>query len=227
MFSRYRQRQPGASLFHLVRWSLFSVLLWLWLTLCYRFRTWGVGRIPRTGPILFVSNHQSFMDLAAIGASSGVRHFYALARLSLFDSRTFCWLFAPYNTVALARGESDIKAMRRGIELLDQGQALLLYPEGTRNTDGPVAPFRPGMMLIVKRSRPLVVPVAVEGTGAAWPRDKAMPRPFGRIGIEFGEPIPAQQLLDMGTDEALEHLRTTVETMRRQIFQRTHADEGK
>ena len=220
MLTRYRQRQPGASLFHLVRWSLFSVLLWLWLTLCYRFRAWGVDRIPRTGPVLFVSNHQSFLDLPSIGASSGVRHFYALTRLTLFDSRTFRWLFAPYNTVALARGESDIKAMRRGIELLDQGQALLLYPEGTRCADGPVKPFKRGMMLIVKRAQPLVVPVAIEGTGAAWPNDNMLPKPFGRIGIEFGEPIPAQQLLDMGPDAALQHLRTTIETMRQGVAQR-------
>ena len=221
MFTRYRQRQPGASLLHLVRWSLFSLLLWLWLALCYRLRAWGVDRIPRTGPVLFVSNHQSFIDLASIGASSGIRHFFVLARSSLFDSRTFRWLFAPYNTVALARGESDIKALRRGIELLDQNQALLLYPEGTRSADGPVKPFKPGMMLLVKRARPLVIPVAVEGTGAVWPNDKPLPRPFGRIDIEFGEPTPAQKLLDMGTDAALEHLRTIVETMRQGIIQRS------
>lgn len=221
MFARYRQRQPGASLFHLVRWSAFSLLLWIWLTLCYRLRAWGVDRIPRTGPVLFVSNHQSFIDLPTIGASTGVRHFFALARLSLFDSRVFRWFIAGYNTVALSRGESDIKAMRRGIDLLDQGQALLLYPEGTRSTDGPVKPLKPGMMLLVKRARPLVIPVAVDGTGAAWPGHKTLPHPFGRIGIEFGEPIPAQELLDMGTDAALDHLRTTIETMRQGIVKRS------
>jgi len=217
MFTRYRQREPGASLFHLVHWSLFSALLWSWMRLSYRFRAWGADRIPRTGPVLFVSNHQSFIDLPLIGSAASMRHFFVLARSSLYRSRTFRWLLAPYNTVSLARGESDIKALRRGIELLDQGQALLLYPEGTRSIDGLVGPFKPGMMLIVRRTRPMVVPVAVEGTGTAWPNNKMLPRLFGRVGIKFGEPIPADQLLDMGTDAALEHLRTTVETMRQTI----------
>ncbi len=217
MFTRYRQREPGASLFHLVHWSLFATFLWVWMRLCYRFRVWGADRIPRTGPVLFVSNHQSFLDLPLIGSAASIRHFYILARSSLYRSRTFRWLLAPYNTVPLARGESDIKALRRGIELLDQGQTLLLYPEGTRSADGAIGPFKPGMMLIVKRARPLVIPVAVEGTRAAWPNNKIAPKLFGRVGIKFGEPIPADQLIDMGTDAALEHLHTNVETMRQEI----------
>ena len=143
MLTRYRQREPGASMLHLVHWSLFANLLRLWVKVCYRLRSWGADRIPRTGPVLLVSNHQSFLDLPVIGAAGGVRHFYILARASLYKSRTFRWLLAPYNTVSLSRGESDIKAMRRGIEVLEQGQALLLYPEGTRGADGPVGPGDP------------------------------------------------------------------------------------
>ena len=218
MFTAYRLRQPGASLWHLLHWSLFAAWLRLWLRGCYRLRSWGAGRIPRTGPVLFVSNHQSFLDLPMVGAGIVHRHFFTFARSTLYRSRVFRWLLAGYNTVPLERDESDIKALRRGIELLKNDQALMIFAEGTRGDGGPVGPLKPGLMLMVKRANPLVVPVAIAGSSVVWPRDRKLPRPFGRVGLRFGEPIPARQLLDMPTDAALQHLRQTIEVMRREIL---------
>ena len=220
MFAAYRQRQPGASLWHLIHWSLFASTLWLWLKVCYRYRRQGLERVPRTGSVLFVANHQSFLDLAMAGAGPRCRHFYTFARASLYRSRAFRWFIAPYNAIPLQRGVSDIKALRRGIDLLLADQGLWIFPEGTRSDDVVVGPFLPGMMLMLRKARPTVVPVAIDGTFEAWPRTRTLPRPFGRVTMEFGTPIPPQVLLDMGTEAALEHLRQTVESMRRALEQR-------
>ena len=220
MFAAFRQRQPGASFWHLLHWAAFAIALWLWMKSCYRLRCWGAQRVPRTGPVLLISNHQSFLDMPALGAGLLHRHFFTFARSTLYESRAYRWLLAAYNTVPLERGESDIKALRRGIELLKGGQALNIFAEGTRGDGGPVRPFKPGLMLMVKKANPVIVPVAIAGSSAAWPRGRKLPKPFGRVGVQFGEPIPAQQLMDMSTEAALQHLRQTIETMRCEITER-------
>jgi len=110
-------------------------------------------------------------------------------------------------------------AMRRCIEVLNDGQALLIMPEGTRTLDGTTQAFAPGTMLIVKRAKPKVVPVAVEGAYAAWPKGRG-PRLTGRIGVMFGEAIPAEKLIAMGADAALAMLRDEVERMRLEVAER-------
>ena len=69
-------------------------------------------------------------------------------------------------------------------------------------------------MLIIKRAKPTIVPVALEGAYDAWPRRKKLPRPFGRMACQYGKPIPAEEILAMKPKAALEHLRQTVESLR-------------
>ena len=71
--------------------------------------------------------------------------------------------------------------------------------------------FNTGTFLLITRAKPWVVPVAVEGSHEAWPRDRKGPRLTGRIGVMFGEPVAAETLLAMEPAEAMEHLRAAVE----------------
>lgn len=217
MFQSLRQRQPGRPVHRILWWHLLHGLCWAWFLLCYRFRAFGQRHVPASGPILLVANHQSFLDPIVVGLGSHHRQFFALARSTLFDRPAVAWLIRSLNALPVERGESDTTAMRRCIDLLVQRHALLVFPEGTRTPDGTTHAFSRGIMLLIKRARPTVVPVALEGTFDVWPRTRKVPHLTGRVAVRYGQPIAADALLAMPPDAALAHLQHTIESMRRDL----------
>jgi 1-acyl-sn-glycerol-3-phosphate acyltransferase len=140
-----------------------------------------------------------------------------MARASLFKNFLFRALIRALHARPVERGASDIKAMRFALDLMKQGDSMLIFPEGTRSETGETLPFKSGMMLLVKRGNATIVPAAVEGTFGAWPRNQSLPKLSGRIGVKFGEPISAEQMLAVPADQALENLREKVESLRLEI----------
>ncbi len=93
----------------------------------------------------------------------------------------------------------------------------MVYPEGVRTTDGQVAEFQRGIMLLIRRAKVPVIPIAVEGAYDNWPRHSKRPFVRGPIEVRFGKPIPAEELLAMSATDALEHLRQEVDTLRLEL----------
>ena len=201
-------------------WHFFHFLWYLVLVPFYRYRAFNTHNIPKTGPVLLVSNHQSFLDLPIIAMASTRRHFVPLARSGLFDHPLFAWLIRNLNAIPVVQGESDIGAIRKCISALKQGHVLLIFPEGQRTLSGEVEPFETGTMLVIKRARPTIVPVAVDGGFDIWKRGQARPKLHGRLGVTFGKPIPPETILQMGADAGLEFLRQQVSEMRDGLAQR-------
>ncbi len=198
-------------------WHFMHALCYLWFALFYRFRAYGSAHIPKTGPLLVVTNHQSFLDPIIVGLAMWRRPFWALARKTLFDNPRLGWLIRSLNAIPVDQEAGDMKSMRACLETLKLGRALVIYPEGARTLTGKTEAFAPGMMMLIKRTRPIVLPAAIEGAYDVYPRRARRPKLFGRIAIKYGEPIDADTLLAMGNDKALEHLRQTVETMRLEL----------
>lgn len=216
MTPRIEQRRRTIPRHWRLWWHLLRVPCLIWFKLCYRFRCAGRGNIPRRGAILYIANHQSFLDPIIVGLATN-RPFFALARKTLFKNPVFAWLIKTLNAIPVDQESvGDKGAMRACIEVLQRGQPLLIYPEGSRTLDGQVHAFAPGTMLLIRRGKPTVVPVALDGAFEAWPRGGPM-RKTGRIACVIGEPIEAQTLLEMQTDEALEMLRRRVEALRQEI----------
>lgn len=201
-------------------WYFLEVPLFLWMTLAYRYRQWGSRRVPERGPVLLVANHQSFLDPVLLGIAGHHRPFYAMARATLFRYPLFKWLLGTLRAIPIDQDANDIGAVRRCVNVLREGHVLVVFPEGARTLDGMTAPFAPGTMVLIKRARPTVIPVAIEGAHDVWPRHQSLPCAFGRIATMYGRPIAADTLLSMGPDGALNSLRDQVESMRRQLAQR-------
>jgi len=219
LISALHQRQPGASLWRIAYWHCIHMLCFLFLLPVYRYRAFGVRNIPRTGPLLLVSNHQSYLDPSLVGMGCSRRQFAALARSTLFDNPVFAWIIRRLNAIPVTQGETDVGAMRKCISELKKGQALLIFPEGSRTLTGEVEPFQTGTMLMIKRAKPTILPVAIEGAYNVWKRG-GYPKFHGRIAVKYGEPIPAETIIEMGPDKGLAFLRDTVAGMREELIAR-------
>ena len=219
-FRGSRRRPASGSIGQFLAWETVRLLSWVALTVQYRARWWGTGRIPSTGPVLLLSNHQSFLDLHLIGGAICHRHFHSLARATLFNNPLFGWWIRQLSAIPVKQGEADLAAMRSCIEVLKRGETLLMFPEGARTETGEVDAFAEGIMLIIRRARPMVVPMAVEGVYDVWPIWRRWPRLSGRMGLMAGDPIPAEQLTSLPPAEAMAKLRDIIDGMRADVRER-------
>lgn len=185
--------------------------LWYWSfryvisALChilYRIKVYGRENIPSEGALLFLCNHQSYLD-PIFNQSTQKRMLYFVARDSLFRNKVFGTMIRNLNAVPIRRGETDMKAMRLLIDLLKQGKVVCLYPEGTRTEDGKIANIKPGLSLLSRRTGAKALPVVLDGVYECWPRDKKLPR-LGRIGVMFGKPFEAEEIKKLGDEEFAE-----------------------
>lgn len=194
-------------------WSFVYVLTIMWFKLGYRIRIRHTAPLPGEGPVLYVTNHQSFIDPLIIGVAVYPRPCFFLARASLWHHRLLAPLITTLNAIPVERGAADMKAMRSCIDVMQAGHALNIFPEGTRTADGSVRDFATGTMLLIKRARPTVVPIAIDGAYEIWPRQRSKPRLRGRLRVTTGRPVAAQELIALPAEQALAQLREQIVAM--------------
>ncbi|MBY0311722.1 MAG: 1-acyl-sn-glycerol-3-phosphate acyltransferase [Phycisphaerales bacterium] len=228
MLGRLRTWDPGQPLaqmlFYRIVWSIVLALF----TLIYRARFLGGERVPRSGGLLIVANHQSHLDPPLIAVSLMHRHTAAIAREGLFKNPVFGLILRGLGAMPIKENEGDAGAMRRAIEQLKRGRVVVIFPEGSRSPDGALKEFKRGTWLLLARSGATVLPAAVEGCFDAWPRQRTLPSVFGhRVGVSFGEPIEFASLKAKGADMGLAHLASEIETLRLDLRARIrHATHG-
>lgn len=201
----------------LIGWWVPATMAALFFRLIYGVRGTGRELVPRSGPLVFVSNHQSHFDPPMIASYVHARTMSFLARQTLFRWRPFGAVIGFLGAIPMHRGRTGAEALRSAITRLAEGGCLLLFPEGTRTRDGTIGAFKGGVMLLVERTRASVVPVAVDGAFEAWPVNRRFPRWPWRIRVRVGHPIDADELLALGTDEGLERIRQSVIELHRDL----------
>jgi len=176
--------------------------------LFFRVRSYGRENIPRTGPFVLISNHQSYLDPMLCGIPLKRRVSF-LARDTLFNHWFFGWMISSVGTIPVKLGEGDISAIRKAIDILKQGRGICLFPEGTRSHDGKITPFKPGFGLLCRRGGAAIVPVVIDGAFECWPRYKKL-FSHGPIVVSYGKAIPAEQAKKMGDEKLAEVLTKTL-----------------
>lgn len=136
----------------------------------------GQENVPPAGPLIVACNHTSHLDPMILGAAFD-RPLHFMARRTLFDVPGFAWLIRNNNAFPLDRDGDSREALRVFGERLEMGNAVVMFPEGTRSPDGIVGEMKPGVgMLAVRNSAP-VLPVYIWGSFLSWPRGRSIPRP--------------------------------------------------
>ncbi len=183
-------------LWKLVWYELLRRAVQLTAVLFCRVRHYGVRRIPASGGVLVVSNHQSHFDPPLVGMASPRRMNY-LARETLFRFGPFRWLIQSLDAIAIDREGLGLNGIKESLRRLKRGEMVLIFPEGTRTPDGRIQPFRPGFTALAVRSGAAILPVAIDGAFQAWPRRRRLPRLGGDIRVLYGEPIEPCQAAAM------------------------------
>lgn len=147
----------------------------------------GVENIPKTGPVVIAPNHKSFWDSFFLAAVVK-RRLHFMGKAELFTG----WrgrLFLMLGAFPVLRGSSDEEAIETARAILQRGDVLALFPEGTRVSDPDRLgnPKRGATRLAIETGA-VIVPTAMSGTEKRkWP----LPR---KVRIVFGEPIPVTDL---------------------------------
>ncbi len=173
---------------------------WIIGKMFYRLKVYGLEHFYPRGAIL-AANHTSFLD-PPIVSTSWPEKVHFLARKSLFRSRWFGGLIRKLNAHPVSGEAGDLGVMKTVIALLEEGQKVVLFPEGTRSETGEVRPLKPGLGLLVSKSKSALIPVYIEGAYKVWDKKRKFPRPFGKIRCVFGSAITWDSVAGLDKKEA-------------------------
>jgi 1-acyl-sn-glycerol-3-phosphate acyltransferase len=176
-----------------LHFRVLRVLARWWARSCYRIQWQGIEHIPLEGPAILTPNHVSYLDPIWISIPIRRRVSYmawdALFRYAAFDRFLRCFHAFPVRIEG-----HDKSAMRDALEVLESGQALMIFPEGGRTTTGKLLPFKAGAFRLALYTGASVVPVSINGAYRIWPYPRCFPRPTGNIRVVFHEPIVVEKL---------------------------------
>jgi 1-acyl-sn-glycerol-3-phosphate acyltransferase len=145
------------------------------------------------GPVLLAANHTSHLDTPVIlhalphtrrrrvAVAAAADYFFTRPRLGTVVALLF-------GAVPFARGRGAWVSLNECAGLLRAGWSILLYPEGTRTTDGRIGAFRPGVGFLAVELGIPVVPIRMEGLFGIFPKGRRLPHP-GRVTVQFGAPL--------------------------------------
>jgi glycerol-3-phosphate dehydrogenase (NAD(P)+) len=168
----------------IVYWTLRAILVPFFL-LYFRLARIGRERLPRTGPLLLASNHRSFLDPFVIGTLVR-RPVYYMAKRELFEKRWQAWLLNCLGAFPVDRGAGDRGAIDTARAILERGDCVVIFPEGTRTRPGPLGDPRRGVGRLALETGVPVVPIAVIGTEDVRRGWRIRPR---KIRIRVGRPL--------------------------------------
>jgi 1-acyl-sn-glycerol-3-phosphate acyltransferase len=144
----------------------------------------GANAVPAAGPCLLVANHESFLDPPLIGLTCYRRKLRFLAKQELFKFAPFRWWITALGALPVDQNGNATAGIRAALKALGEGHALLMFPEGTRTTNGAMSPLKPGICLLLRKSGAPVVVVGVAGCFEAWPLFRLLPWPKP-VAIEY------------------------------------------
>lgn len=178
------------------------VLCFSWLIgkIFYRLKIYGLEHFYPRGAIL-AANHTSYVDPPIVSVSwPEVVHF--LARASLFRSKLFGSLISKLNAHPVSSESGDLQVMKMVVSLLQNGHKVVLFPEGTRSENGELQPIKPGLGMLIGRSKSAIIPVYIRGAYEVWGKKRKFPRLFGKVQCVYGSPITWDSVAGLDKKEA-------------------------
>ena len=175
----------------------------LYIILFHRIRLEGRENIPDKGPLLLFANHPSAFDMFLIGTRIK-RRIHFMAKAELFENPLFGWVLRQIGAFPVHRGKGDAASVKMALHLLEQGEVVGIFPEGTRTQKRNREKKIGGAALIAFHTDAPILPVAIEGRY----------RIFSKMRVVYGKPFhlkkpegkPDRDDLYAATDEVLDRI---------------------
>lgn len=164
-------------------WLLFNALGRLF----FRYRAIGQEHIPKKGGILVAANHASFLDIPLLGCGIP-RRVWFLGRHDLFPLPGLNAFLRWLGWIPIRPDRFDRTGFRRAIQLIREGKAVVIFPEGSRTRDGSLQRGKLGIGVIVAETGCQVVPAHIAGTYEALPIGSRWIRSHP-VRVALGKPI--------------------------------------
>ena len=198
------------------------------LRLGARVRVEGLENLPQDGPLIVVANHISNADpplvVGWLTPALG-RQMHILAKQVLFVG-PLGWFLRSQGVTPVRAGGSDIEAFRTARSVLERGDVLCIFPEGTRSASGAMGEPKPGVAMLATRSDVSILPVGITGSDFFLGRGKRLPRLRAPITIRVGQPftlkldpaLPRRAAMHAASDELMGHIAALVDERHRGRF---------
>jgi 1-acyl-sn-glycerol-3-phosphate acyltransferase len=179
-----------------VRWFIRSVAA---VVLLGHLHVSGKENVPRKGGLLVISNHIATADPPILG-SVFPRPLHFMAKVEWFKNPVIGYLARQFLCFPIVRHSADRAALRYSLALLEHGQALAIYPEGTRAEDARLHVPEAGAGFLARQSNVPILPVATYGGEKVWPKGSRIPRPAHAY-LVYGKPfnLPDRKLSNQET----------------------------
>ena len=188
---------------HKKGYILLKTILKIPFRLWYNPKIIGANNIPKTGALIICANHKHVMDQCPILISTK-RMVHYMAKKEYFDGK-FAWFFKAAGCISVNRSIKDEEASNKALELLKNGYAVGLFPEGTRNkTKEFLLPFKFGAVSMAKKTDAYILPVGITGEYKFRSKD---------LTIRIGEPF---KINDMSLEQANEKLKNEIASLMKQ-----------
>jgi 1-acyl-sn-glycerol-3-phosphate acyltransferase len=171
-------------------YTLVAAVSWPFVKWLYRLRAEGVENLPQEGGFVLAANHVSNLDPWPLGIPVWPRRYLRF----MAKSELFWWPLGPLiragGAFKVRRGERDVEAMKRAVDLVDQGHIVVMFPQGTRQRKGLLKKHQPrahtGAARIALEAGAPLVPAAIAGTDRL--------SKFGRLRVRYGKPLDIEGL---------------------------------
>lgn len=182
-------------------YGLVLFLVWLYFKIFYRLKVYGIKNFIH-GPAIIASNHVSFLDPPAVAVSS-LEEIHFLAKEYLFKG-FLGKIIRKLNSHPLSGKASDFSSLKKIITLLEEGDKVILFPEGGRSYDGKIGKILPGIGLLLYRTKCAIIPTYIHGAFDIWKKAEKRPKLFGKIRVVFGTPIYFSSIENRDKNEFME-----------------------
>ncbi len=195
---------PAPNLYYRLMRRVFQATM----TAGWRVRVFNRHLEPTSGGVVYICNHQSFLDPMLMSFALR-RPMNYMARDSLFRFPLFRGLIRSLNAFPVRRGHADTAALKESMRRLKAGGQLVVFAEGTRTHDGGIGPLLPGVAMLARRAAEWTVPTVIDGAFECWPRGQLLPRP-GSIVVSYATPISRSEAREAEPQEFMAGIRRTL-----------------
>ena len=167
-----------------VIYSIVVFLYWIIVKLIFFMRFEGRENIPKDKNVILMGNHQCLLDPVTLALCARDREIHFMGKKELWNNRLLGWVFTQVHGFPVDRGNMDMGAIRTAMGVLNGGETLGIFPEGTRSRDGYMLPLLSGASMLALRSGCEVIPVYIDGRY----------KPFRRMTVRVGRAVEMDDL---------------------------------